>query len=64
MITKSRIIPDGTKVIIKDKDSVWYDEWGTVVGHDEDGYYFVAIANDDKMCPEFQRSELKIVKST
>ena len=51
----------GKKVIIKDRNSWFYGEWGTVIDVNDDEIY-VAIANDRSSVPVFYREDLKIMK--
>lgn len=48
-------------VIVKDKDSIYYNEWGRIIYIDDDLYY-VAIADGKDSIPVFERSQLKIKK--
>lgn len=49
----------GKKVIIIDKESFYYNEWGIV--KDFDGkYYYVAIANGNDNIPIFTRNQIKL----
>lgn len=49
----------GRKVIITDKDSMYYGEWGTIIGFD-DAYYYVAIADGMDSVPIFKRDEFRV----
>ena len=51
----------GKKVIIKERDSWFYGEWGTVIDVDGDDIY-VAIANDRSSVPVFDRRDVKLMK--
>lgn len=52
----------GKKVIIKTKESIYFNEWGTIQHIDDDGYYHIAIANGQNSMPIFERNEITIVK--
>ena len=54
---------EGKKVIIKDKDSIYYNEWGTVM-YDDFDEIGVAIADDRNNVPIFSRKDLKIMRKT
>ena len=52
----------GKQVTIHSPES-WADgEWGTVIDVDDDGYVYVAIANDNNCALQFDRSEIRIRK--
>ena len=57
MTMKSKLI--GKRVIITDKESVYFGEWGIIDDFDGD-YYTVRIANDFKSLPVFQRNEFRV----
>lgn len=54
---KSKLI--GKIATIKDPDSIYYGEWGTVVDYDGEVYH-VAIANGSDSLPIFDRDQLYI----
>lgn len=47
------------KVIITDKQSQYYNEWGIIKFFDGE-YFYIAIANDIKSLPVFERKQFKI----
>lgn len=49
----------GKIVDIKDRDSIYYGEWGTIEAI-EDGYYYVAIADDKTAMPIFTMDQIKV----
>lgn len=51
----------GKRVIITNKDSWFYGEWGTVEFFDGD-YYHVSIANGQDIFPIFDKKEFKLMK--
>lgn len=50
----------GKRVTITNKESIYHGEWGIVKDCDEDGYYYVAIANGEDSLPIFTRNEFKV----
>ena len=54
---------EGKRVVITNRDSIYYGEWGIVRGFDGDVYY-VAIANDENAMPVFNRDEFKVRRTT
>jgi len=51
----------GKKVIITDKESWFYNEWGTIKEVDGD-FYYVAIADGLDSVPVFNRDQFKVCK--
>lgn len=49
----------GKKCYIKDKESIYFDEWGIIKYFDGELYY-VAIANSSDSLPVFNRKQLRI----
>ena len=47
------------KVIITDRESMYYKDWGTIIAYDGD-YFHVAIADGDDTVPVFERNQFKI----
>lgn len=51
----------GKRAYITDKESVYYNEWGTIKAFDGE-YYYIAIANDSSCLPIFSRSEFHVYR--
>jgi hypothetical protein len=51
----------GKKIIITDKESIYYNEWAIIKYFDEQQYH-VAIANGTDSMPIFDRDQFKIMK--
>ncbi len=49
----------GRRVYIKNRDSIYFNDWGIVVDYDGK-YYHVAIFNDKNCTVIFERNELHI----
>lgn len=54
---RSKLI--GRIAYIKDVQSIYYGEWGTIVDYDGE-VYFIAIANDYSSLPVFDRDQFKV----
>jgi len=54
---KSKLI--GKKAYITDAESIYFEEWGTIVDFDGDVYY-IAIADGMSSLPIFNRYQFKI----
>jgi len=48
----------GDKVIITDKDSIYYKEWGRIIKFDVD-YFHIAIADGNDSLSVFDRDQFK-----
>lgn len=44
---------------IKDRESIFFGEWGRIIAHDEDGYY-IAIADGKDSVPVFDRNQFTV----
>lgn len=51
----------GKKVEVKDRESIYFRDWGIVKFFDGD-FYGVAIANGCDSIPVFERSQIKLIK--
>jgi len=51
----------GKKIIITDKDSQFFSEWGYITDFDGEQYH-VSIANGKDIYPIFDRDQFKVVK--
>ena len=49
----------GKKAYIKNKDSIYFGEWG-IIEHFDGEYYYIAIANGCDSLPIFERDEFVI----
>lgn len=49
----------GEKAYIKNKDSIYFGEWG-IIEHFDGDYYYIAIANGCDSLPIFERDEFVI----
>ena len=52
----------GKKVYITYKSSMYFGEWGRIIRQDDDGLYYIAIADGKGSLPVFDRSQFKIAK--
>lgn len=52
----------GKIVYITDKKSIYFGEWGRVIASNEDGEYYVAIADGTDTLPIFSRNQFRIRK--
>jgi hypothetical protein len=50
------------KVFITDKDSIYYNEWGTVKHYDGE-YFHIAIADETDHLPIFNRDQFTVSKT-
>lgn len=51
----------GKRVVITDKESPYYNEWGTIMFVDD--YYHIAIANGQTSLPAFDRDQFKVKRA-
>ena len=49
----------GKRVIITDRDSIYFDEWGIIADFDGEVYY-IKIANGNDGMPVFDRNQFKV----
>lgn len=54
----------GKVVYITDRESMYFNEWGTVISQDEDGFYHIAIANGRDSLPVFDRTQFKVRRNS
>lgn len=52
----------GKKCYIKNKDSIYYGEWGIIKDFDGE-YYHISIANGTDALPIFDRTEIHIPRN-
>lgn len=52
----------GKIAIVKDKNSIYYNEWGRITDIDDD--YYLSIADDTSSQPVFSRQDIKILSNT
>ena len=52
----------GKIAYIRDKDSIYFGEWGRIIDCNEDGEYFIAIADGDN-APIFDRDQFRLRRS-
>lgn len=58
MTSTSKMI--GKRAEIKDRSSWYFGEWGTIIDVDDDGCFYIAIADDKTSVPVFTRDQIKI----
>lgn len=50
---------EGKRVIITDKESIFFDDWGIVDSYDGE-YYYIRIADGRGSLPIFARNEFRV----
>lgn len=53
----------GKIALVKDRDSIYYNEWGRITDID-DGYYYLSMADDTSLQPMFNRQDIQILNNS